>query len=141
MGDSDAVMQPLLMAVTLAIALPSLGLSQPINYPRQQIALHLGASQMGYDSPFWPTTAQQQEVINAVAQGRLAILTKDGQTSVNVVGAENLLSNAESFRRQIDLALEAVLAAPKTVSLKKGKAILSYGSAALVTATSVGSFS
>jgi hypothetical protein len=79
-------------------------------HPRDQIALQLGALQMGYASPFRVST-NRQLAINALAQGRLSISTFNGRGAVNVVGAKNLPANVEVFREQLDLAVEDVMRA------------------------------
>jgi hypothetical protein len=117
--------------------LPSAAFAQAVVHPRDQIALQLGALQMGYNSPFtlsvWPSAAERQLAINALAQGRLSLGTFDGQVTVHVVGASNLPTNAEIFREQLDLAVEAVMKAPAIVRLK-GRAALSNNRTVAITA-------
>jgi hypothetical protein len=112
-------------------------LAQTVVHPRDQIALQLGALQMGYESPFTlsatPSSAERQLAINALAQGRLSLATFDGQVAVHVIGATDLPADAETFREQLDAAVEAVMRAPARVRLK-GKASLSNKRTATITA-------
>ena len=122
----------LLLPVCLACAFPSGGFGQNITYPRDQIALQLGAIQLGYTSPLLLSAVQPQQAIDAVAQGRLSLGSANGLSAVNVLGATNLPANVDAFRQQIDQAVEAVLAAPATARLR-GVAALSNGKTSKVT--------
>jgi hypothetical protein len=118
----------LLSLIVCSGLLPSAAFAQALVHPRDQIALQLGALQMGYDSPFTlsatPSSAERQLAINALVQGRLSLATLNGRVPVHVVGARNLPANLEAFREQLDLAVEAVMRAPAKVQLR-GRATLS----------------
>ena len=116
------------------------GFSQPVVQPRDQIALQLGAIQLGYASPqvplifsVPPTAEEKQTAIVALAQGRLAIATVDGQTTVNVVDPVtqekpmNLPSDIAMFREQLDDAVENVVIGPANIKLPAGRAKLTNG--------------
>ena len=116
------------------------GFSQPVVQPRDQIALQLGAIQLGYASPqvplifsVPPTAEEKQTAIVALAQGRLAIATVDGQTTVNVVDPVtqekpmNLPSDIAVFREQLDDAVENVVIGPASIKLPAGRAKLTNG--------------
>ena len=116
------------------------GFSQPVVQPRDQIALQLGAIQLGYASPqvplifsVPPTAEEKQTAIVALAQGRLAIATVDGQTTVNVVDPVtqekpmNLPSDIAMFREQLDDAVENVVIGPASIKLPAGRAKLTNG--------------
>jgi hypothetical protein len=116
------------------------GFSQPVVQPRDQIALQLGAIQLGYASPqvplifsVPPTAEEKQTAIVALAQGRLAIATVDGQTTVNVVDPVtqekpmNLPSDIAVFREQLDDAVENVVIGPANIKLPAGRAKLTNG--------------
>jgi len=101
-----------------------------VPFPRDQIALQLGAIQMGYatnGSPFNPTDPQQ--AVNALAQGRIALSVTNGFGTNNVVGA----TQPTNYGAQLDAAVQAVLAAPATSSIR-GKATLVDGRSQTVTA-------
>lgn len=101
-----------------------------VPFPRDQIALQLGAIQMGYvtnGSPFNPTDPQQ--AANALAQGRIALSATNGFGTNNVQGA----TPPTNYGAQLDDAVQAVLAAPATNSIK-GKATLANGKSQTVTA-------
>jgi hypothetical protein len=101
-----------------------------VPFPRDQIALQLGAIQMGYatnGSPFNPTDPQQ--AANALAQGRIALSVTNGFGTNNVVGA----TQPTNYGAQLDAAVQAVLSAPATSNIK-GKATLANGKSQTVTA-------
>jgi hypothetical protein len=115
-----------------ACLLPSVLLAQAttVPFPRDQIALQVGAIQMGYatnGAPFTP--ADQQKAANALAQGRIALATATDWGSANVVGA----IQPADYGAQLDTAVQAVIAAPVNSNIK-GKATLSDGKVKPVTA-------
>lgn len=116
------------------------GLSQPVVQPKDQIALQLGAIQLGYANPqaplifsVPPTAEEKQTAILALAQGRLAIATVNGQTAVNVVDPltqeppVNLPSDILAFREQLDDAVENVVLGPANIKLPAGRVKLTNG--------------
>ena len=125
------------------------GFSQAVVQPREQIALQLGAIQLGYASlqaplifSVPPTAEEKQTAILALAQGRLAIATIDGQTAVNVLTdpsdpfslPSNLPPDILAFREQLDDAVENVVIAPANIKLAAGKVKLTNGKFSLVAA-------
>ena len=124
---------PLPVAALFAALAVTTGFSQrtSVPFPRDQIALQLGAIQMGYatnGSPFNPTN-QQQAAVDALAQGRIALSVTNGFGTNNVQGA----TQPTNYGAQLDAAVQAVLAAPATSSIR-GKATLVDGRSQTVTA-------
>lgn len=130
----------LLFLVATVFAHP--GFSQPVVQPRQQIALQLGAIQLGYANPqsplifsVPPTAEERQMAILALAQGRLAIATIDGQTAVNVLTdpsdpfslPSNLPPDIEAFREQLDDAVGNVVIGPAKIRLAASRVKLTNG--------------
>ena len=118
------------------------GFSQPVVQPKDQIALQLGAIQLGYANPQTPlifsvppTAEEKQTAILALAQGRLAIATIDGQTAVNVLTdpsdpfslPSNLPPDIFAFREQLDDAVENVVLGPANIKLPAGRVKLTNG--------------
>ena len=116
------------------------GFSQPVVQPKDQIALQLGAIQLGYAYPqsplifsVPPTAEEKQTAILALAQGRLAIATVNGQTTVNVVDPLtqeppiNLPFDIAMFREQLDDAVENVVLGPANIKLPAGRVKLTNG--------------
>lgn len=104
-----------LCAVFPFLVHPAPGQSNSVPFPRDQIALQLGALQMGYvtSSPtnivaFRPTNSQQ--AVNSLVQGRIALASRSGWGTNNVAGA----SQPVDYGQQLDLAVMAVLAEPAT---------------------------
>ena len=120
------------VAALFAALAVTTGFSQKtsVPFPRDQIALQLGAIQMGYitnGSPFNPTDPQQ--AVNALAQGRIALSVTNGFGTNNVQGA----TQPTNYGAQLDAAVQAVLAAPATSSIR-GRATLVNGRSQTVTA-------
>ena len=97
------------VAALFAALAVTTGFSQKtsVPFPRDQIALQLGAIQMGYitnGSPFNPTDPQQ--AVNALAQGRIALSVTNGFGTNNVQGA----TQPTNYGAQLDAAVQAVLA-------------------------------
>ena len=122
--------------VILAICAPSTfgQAGSSIPFPRDQIALQLGAIQMGYVTPgtnvtpFYPTNSQQ--AANALVQGRIALARTDGWGTNNVAGA----TQPADYGAQLDAAVLAVMAAP-AINRINGKVSLANGRSQSVTAT------
>ena len=131
-ATASCAVAALLVAFTLLIQSAS-GQRSAVPFPRDQIALQLGAIQMGYVAlgtnvtPFAPTNAQ--EAANALAQGRIALSRTNGWGTNNVVGA----TEPQDYGAQLDAAVLAVMAAPATNRIK-GKISLANGRSRGVTA-------
>lgn len=125
-----------ILAVFPFLVHPTLGQSGSVPFPRDQIALQLGALQMGYvtdSSPtnvvaFRPTNSQQ--AVNALVQGRIALDSRNGWGTNNVVGA----SRPVDYGQQLDLAVMAVLAEPATNRIS-GRATFENGRSTRITNT------
>jgi hypothetical protein len=91
-----SVVAALFVAFTLATQ-STFGQKNAVPFPRDQIALQLGAMQMGYvtggtNDPFFPTNPQ--EFANALVQGRIALARTNGWGTNNVAGANLASSNS-----------------------------------------------
>jgi Chaperone of endosialidase len=118
----------LFAAFTMSSAL--LAQTTAVPFPRDQIALQLGAIQMGYatnGAPFTP--ADQQKAANALAQGRIALSTTTGWGSANVVGA----IQPADYGAQLDAAVQAVMTAPVSITII-GNVALTNGRVSLILA-------
>ena len=129
-----------LLIFTFSISFSFNSLAQvavPFLHPRDQIALQLGAIQMGYAVPFSlslsnPLNAQQ--AANALAMGRNALdatVTKPAARVQGVVSSPPV--DTVEYRDQLYQAVEAVVTSPAVGSLK-GFAILEGGKKQTVTA-------
>ena len=112
----------------------------PFLQPRDQIALQLGAIQMGYPVPFSfssfssGSSTNVQQAINAMAMGRNALNATVLKPAVRVQGVVSSPPiDTTAFRDQLYQAVEAVVTLPATGSLK-GFAILEGGKKQTVTA-------
>lgn len=87
---------------------------QKISYPREQIALQLGAIQMGYATPFNPALTipeERQLALNALAQGRNALRATSAKPTVNIQDFQTSPPvGSLEFREQLDQAVENVVA-------------------------------
>ena len=130
------------LSFLIATVFAHYGFSQPVVQPKEQIALQLGAIQLGYAYPqapllfsVPPTAEEKQTAILALAQGRLAIATIDGQTPVNVLTdpsdpfslPSNLPPDILAFREQLDDAVENVVTSPANIKLPAGRVKLTNG--------------
>jgi hypothetical protein len=107
-----------------------------VSFPRDQIAVQLGAIQMGYvlaGTAFVPANFTAEQAASALAQGRLALGTASGAAAVNVEGVQNLPANVAAFRVQLDAAVQAVMSSPQSATIK-GRVALSNGKSRAVTA-------
>lgn len=107
-------------------------------FPRDQIALQLGALQMGYvaaGTAFVPANFTAEQAAGALAQGRLALRTASGRPEVNVRDVVNLppVGDVAAFRVQLNAAVQAVMSSPAQGRIK-GKVSLSNGKSRGVTA-------
>ena len=130
------------LSFLIATVFAHYGFSQPVVQPKDQISLQLGAIQQGYAYPQSPlifsappTAEEKQTAILALAQGRLAIATIDGQTPVNVLTdpsdpfslPSNLPPDILAFREQLDDAVENVVIGPANIKLPAGRVKLTNG--------------
>jgi sugar lactone lactonase YvrE len=109
----------------------------PFQHPRDQIALQLGAIQMGYDVPFQlvgnPTSAQQ--ATNALAMGRNVLAATADKPAVKVQGFVSSPGvDSDEFRNQLYRAVEAVVTSP-AIGAIKGSVVLENGKKQKITAT------
>jgi methyl-accepting chemotaxis protein len=95
--------------------------------PRDQIALQLGAAQMGYPVPFKLSADNMQEACNALVMGRNALDAAVGRPAVKVKNAQSS-PNVESleYRDQLYSAVERVVTSP-VVGALKGSVVLENG--------------
>ena len=103
--------------------------NMPFQHPKDQIALQLGAIQMGYSVPFQlvgdPTSAQQ--AANALAMGRNILSATASKPAVKVQGfVSSPAIDSVEFRDQLYQAVEAVVTSPVIGSIK-GSVILETG--------------
>lgn len=109
----------------------------PFQHPRDQIALQLGAIQMGYSVPFQlvgnPTSAQQ--AANALVMGRNILAATPAKPAVKVQGfVSSPAVDSVAFRDQLYQAVEAVVTSP-AIGTIKGSVILETGKKQSVSAT------
>lgn len=108
-------------------------------HPRDQIALQLGAAQMGYAVPFilpekMPPD-KMAEACNALVMGRNALDAAAGKPAVKVAGAKgnSPIWGSLEYREQLYIAVESVVTNPFAGSLK-GSVILENGKKVAVNA-------
>ncbi len=97
-----------------------------------QIAIQLGAIQMGYTTPFVLTASSnatvKQQVCNALVQGRKAMTATAVAPGLNVQGAVNAPAvDSVEFRDQLYQAVENVVTTPLKATVS-GVATLVGGS-------------
>lgn len=111
--------------------------SLPFQHPRDQIALQLGAIQMGYGVPFRLSPgvpANAQQAANALVMGRNALDATVSKPAVKVVGAVNSPAvDTVEYRDQLYQAVEAVITSP-VVGTIRGSVNLAGGRRQAVTA-------
>jgi len=94
-----------------------------LQHPKDQIALQLGAIQMGYAVPFTLTgniTKQKmQEAVNALVMGRNALDATVAKPAVKVVGAVDSPNvDTVEYRDQLYSAVEYVVTSPVVATIK-----------------------
>ena len=94
-----------------------------LQHPKDQIALQLGAIQMGYTVPFTLTgnitTQKMQEAVNALVMGRNALDATVAKPAVKVVGAVDSPSvDTVEYRDQLYAAVEYVVTSPVVATIK-----------------------
>jgi len=103
--------------LTILLATASAALAQNPTVVNEQIALQLGAIQMGYTTPFVLTAGSnatvKQHACNALVQGRKAMAATAAAPGVNVQGAVNVPAvDSVEFRDQLYQAVENVVTTP-----------------------------
>jgi formylglycine-generating enzyme required for sulfatase activity len=103
--------------LTILLATASAALAQNPTVVNEQIALQLGAIQMGYTTPFVLTAGSnatvKQQACNALVQGRKAMAATAAAPGVNVEGAVNVpVVDSVEFRDQLYQAVENVVTTP-----------------------------
>ena len=108
-------------------------------HPKDQIALQLGAIQMGYTVPFTLTgnisVQKMQQAVNALVMGRNALDATVAKPAVKVVGAVDSPSvDTVEYRDQLYAAVEYVVTSPVVATIK-GNATLTGNKKVSVAAT------
>jgi formylglycine-generating enzyme required for sulfatase activity len=103
--------------LTILFATASAALAQTSTAVNDQIAIQLGAIQMGYTTPFVLTASSnatvKQQACNALVQGRKAMAATAAAPGVNVQGAVNVPAvDTVEFRDQLYQAVENVVTTP-----------------------------
>ena len=126
----------------LAILMPVCAQSTTANalqHPRDQIALQLGAIQMGYDLPFVLSGSispeKMQQAVNALVMGRNSLNATITAPAVQVQGAVDCPNvNTVEYRDQLYMAVEYVVTSPVVATIK-GSANLANSKKVNVSAT------
>jgi len=126
----------------LAILMPVCAQSTTANtlqHPRDQIALQLGAIQMGYTVPFTLigniSTPKMQQAVNALVMGRNSLNATVGAPAVQVQGAVDCPNvDTVEYRDQLYSAVEYVVTTPVVATIK-GSATLANSKKVTVGAT------
>ena len=110
-----------------------------LQHPKDQIALQLGAIQMGYTVPFTLTgnisVQKMQQAVNALVMGRNALDATVAKPTVQVVGAVDSPSvDTVEYRDQLYAAVENVVTSPVVATIK-GNATLTGNKKVSVAAT------
>ena len=120
---------------TLLLTLAACKVSAAVTQQSDQVAVQLGAIQLGYTLPVTALTTQQQA--NALQQGRLALgatVTTYSKT-VFVAGASCPNPQSQSFRSELYSATMNALTTPVSNTITSLKVTNSAGTATTVTAT------
>ena len=95
------------------LALGASASAQTFTHPRDQIALQLGAIQMGYDLPFALDGSNRQQAVNALVMGRNAMAATATKPALKVQGAVSSPNvDTVEFRDQLYSAVEYVVTSP-----------------------------
>ncbi len=110
-----------------------------LQHPKDQIALQLGAIQMGYMVPFTLTgnisVQKMQQAVNALVMGRNALDATAAKPAVQVQGAENCPNvDTVEYRDQLYSAVEYVIISPVLATIR-GSATLANNKKASVATT------
>ncbi len=111
----------------------------PIQHPKDQIALQLGAIQMGYAIPFTLpeniSAEKMQEAVNALVMGRNSLNATVANPAEKVQGAQACPSvDSVEYRDQLYSAVRSVVASPVVATIK-GNAMLANNVRVSVAAT------
>jgi hypothetical protein len=103
----------------------------PINHPKDQIALQLGAIQMGYVVPFKlisGNSTNSQQAANALLMGRNALDATVAKPAAKVQGfATSPSVNTLEYRDQLYQAVEAVVTSPVVGSISGSVSVVGIG--------------
>ena len=109
--------------------------------PKDQIALQLGAIQMGYKVPFAvsanSTATQKQQAVNSLVMGRNAMNATVALPAANVKGVvKSPRVNSADYRDQLYSAVEYVVTSPVSASIN-GSVVMSNNATVTVNATAL----
>ena len=109
--------------------------------PKDQIALQLGAIQMGYKVPFAvsanSTATQKQQAVNSLVMGRNAMNATVALPAANVKGVvKSPKVNSADYRDQLYSAVEYVVTSPVSASIN-GSVVMSNNATVTVNATAL----
>ena len=109
--------------------------------PKDQIALQLGAIQMGYKVPFAvsanSTATQKQQAVNSLVMGRNAMNATVALPAANVKGVvKSPRVNTADYRDQLYSAVEYVVKSPVSASIN-GTVVMSNNATVTVNATAL----
>ena len=109
--------------------------------PKDQIALQLGAIQMGYEVPFIvsvnSTVAKKQQAVNALVMGRNAMNATVSNPAATVKGVVKSPSvNSVDYRDQLYSAVEYVVTSPVNATIN-GTVVLSNNSTLTINTTTL----
>lgn len=95
----------------------------PIQHPKDQIALQLGAIQMGYAFPFTLpgkiSAEKMQEAVNALVMGRNSLNATVANPAEKVQGAKACPSvDSVEYRDQLYSAVRSAVASPVVATIK-----------------------
>jgi sugar lactone lactonase YvrE len=117
----------------------SLSSASAFQHPRDQIALQLGAIQMGYTAPFQiaPGNATKaQQAANALLMGRNALDATVAKPAVKVQGFVNSPAvDTVEYRDQLYQAVEAVVTSPVAGTIRGSVSVVGSTKKASVSAT------
>jgi hypothetical protein len=117
----NSTLAPILLLTVICQA--TFGQSSVVfQHPKDQIAMQLGAIQMGYAVPFIlvsKNATNAQQAANALAMGRYALDATVAKPTTKVQGAVNSPAvDTVEFRDQLYQAVEAVITSPVTGSVR-----------------------
>jgi hypothetical protein len=109
-----------------------------LQHPKYQIALQLGAIQMGYTVPFTLTgnisVPKMQQAVNALVMGRNALDATVAKPAVQVVGAVDSPSvDTVEYRDQLYSAVDYVVTSPVVATIKGSATLLGNKKVSVVT--------
>ena len=109
-----------------------------LQHPKDQIALQLGAIQMGYTVPFTLTgnisASKRQQAANALVMGRNALDATAAKPALKVQGAVNCPNvNTVDYRDQLYSAVEHAVTSPVVATIR-GSVTLEGGKKTIVSA-------